>query len=179
MSITNRASPTTDAPTHTAYRFTVDDEQEIIGRLTLIVRGWRRSGGPRDEAADQDCLLRLGAHAIGCRVADLRDVEMEWMQDQVKAALRRTSVPELFNLMDLTAGLAEEKRKGIETAYAQAMAYVWGRQDAGESTKDTAYSLAFAAAFATRKHAYLTEQVWTMPNLHDAFVEWRESGIIS
>lgn len=78
--------------------------------------------------------------------------------------------------------LPEAQRRSIEYARGQACAYVWGRQDAGEAQHDTGYSLDFGEAFSTRKAAYivgLPGLSGMMPNLEDAFREWRVTGDIT
>lgn len=57
-------------------------------------------------------------------------------------------------------------------ARVSAMAYVWGRQDAGESARDTGYSDTFGRVYA------LTQRVtggYAMP-LQSAHHEWTETG---
>lgn len=69
----------------------------------------------------------------------------------------------------------------VEYARGQATAYVWGRQDAGESVKDTGYSVEFGEAYAERKRKYETPNngVGMMPNIQAAFEEWRDTGTIA
>lgn len=66
----------------------------------------------------------------------------------------------------------------VEIARAQAMAYVWGRQDAGESERDTGFSMAFAAAVAMVRELYETERTWCHRPLQDQFPEWRDTRMI-
>jgi hypothetical protein len=67
------------------------------------------------------------------------------------------------------------------SAHAQAMAYVWGRQDAGEGEKDTQVSQDFAAAFAERARAYAEGEsgVGFMPNLQSAWETWKRTGKVA
>jgi hypothetical protein len=74
--------------------------------------------------------------------------------------------------------LTTEQKTRIDTARAQATAYVWGRQDAGESTRDTGYSVDFGNAYSFRMRQYVTEEKFFMPNIQGAFVEWRDTGTI-
>jgi hypothetical protein len=69
--------------------------------------------------------------------------------------------------------------RDVELAAYQATGYVWGRQDAGESTKDTLRSIEFGRAYGARKRAYLEERAWFMPNIRDAFEEWTRTGTIA
>jgi hypothetical protein len=66
-----------------------------------------------------------------------------------------------------------------QIAHAQAAAYVWGRQDAGQNARDTGDSLAFAAAFEERRRAFDQGRSVFMPSLQSAFREWRETGEIA
>jgi hypothetical protein len=79
----------------------------------------------------------------------------------------------------MTATTMTSNELAAEIARAQATAYVWGRQDAGESGRDTGYSISFGEAYAARKRAYLTEQACFMPNIEAAFTEWRDTGRIA
>jgi hypothetical protein len=74
----------------------------------------------------------------------------------------------------MTAEQPDSRHKhALDIARAQAAAYVWGRQDAGESDRDTGYSIDFANWWAARKLAYLEQQAHFLPNLESAFLEWR------
>jgi hypothetical protein len=66
----------------------------------------------------------------------------------------------------------------IAEARAQAIGYVWGRQDMGEAG-DTIRSLAFGDAYAERKRAYLAEETCFMPNIRSAYGEWDQTGTIA
>jgi len=61
----------------------------------------------------------------------------------------------------------------IEIARAQATAYVWGRQDAGEAEKDTGFSLDFGRHYAELKRAYLEGKSGYLPNIQGAYESWR------
>lgn len=71
------------------------------------------------------------------------------------------------------------QRRAVEDATAQATAYVWGRQDAGESARDTGYSIDFGAAYGRRRHLYECQATGFMPNIASAFEQWRDTGTIS
>jgi hypothetical protein len=71
--------------------------------------------------------------------------------------------------------MTESRKHALDIARAQATAYVWGRQDAGESERDTGYSLDFGTAYVERKRAYLEGETGFMPNIETAFLEWRNS----
>jgi hypothetical protein len=66
-----------------------------------------------------------------------------------------------------------------QIAHAQAAAYVWGRQDAGQSSRDTGDSLAFAEAYEQRRRDFGQGRSAFMPSLQSAFQEWRETGEIA
>jgi hypothetical protein len=68
----------------------------------------------------------------------------------------------------------EQHKHQLDIARAQGSAYVWGRQDAGESPRDTGYSIDFANWYADRKRAYLEEQTGFLPSLQDCYAEWQE-----
>lgn len=70
------------------------------------------------------------------------------------------------------------QRHQVETSYQQALAYVWGRQDAGEGECDTTVSERFAEAFAQAKFNFVTEKHYCMTNLRDAYESWTRTGKI-
>ena len=80
---------------------------------------------------------------------------------------------------DLTDPITRRMEIAVEVARAQAAAYVWGRQDAGESGRDTGYPIAFGEAFTKRKRAYLEEKTCLLPNIERAFTKWRDTGSIA
>lgn len=75
--------------TATAYRLTSEDEQTIRARLAATVADWRSAGGAArpENAAQLGTLTRVGAHAIGCSLYDLRDSEVAWIETTARAAL--------------------------------------------------------------------------------------------
>lgn len=64
------------------------------------------------------------------------------------------------------------KARRAETHRLQGMAYVWGRQDAGESTRDSGFSHTFGAAYALAD--YVTNGY--AGNLQGAHHEWHDTG---
>lgn len=65
-----------------------------------------------------------------------------------------------------------EKDLQVEIARAQATAYVWGRQDAGESNRDTGFSLDFGRYYADLKRDYLEGKPGHLPNIQGAYEKW-------
>lgn len=70
------------------------------------------------------------------------------------------------------------RNRQVEQAEAQAIGYVWGRQDMGEPG-DTARSIEFGRAYAARKRAFLMQETYFLPNIRDAYEEWARTGAIS
>jgi len=66
-----------------------------------------------------------------------------------------------------------------DEARAMGMAYVWGRQDAGESERDTGFSIHFGEAYALRAEAYNTERTWSMIPLQSAWDEWQATKCLT
>lgn len=64
------------------------------------------------------------------------------------------------------------RARHAEMSRAQAMAYVWGRQDAGESARDTGYSGVFGAVYAVAD--YITNGY--ADSIQSAYHEWHETG---
>ena len=89
------------------YRLTAADESAVTARVREAVTLWASPGsagsaGGRSlvqvTAADRLALQRIGAHAIGCGFADLRDVELDWIEETVllvAADVLAMSVPEV------------------------------------------------------------------------------------
>lgn len=67
----------------------------------------------------------------------------------------------------------------VDIARAQATAYVWGRQDAGESLRDTGYSIDFGEAYAEHVRQYNEGKIGMRMNIQSAFNNWRQFGEIS
>jgi hypothetical protein len=70
-------------------------------------------------------------------------------------------------------------RATVDTLYGQAMAYVWGRQDAGEGTRDTGDSQQFADAYGRHAAAYALGMIGMRSPIQEAFLIWRDGGTIS
>lgn len=66
----------------------------------------------------------------------------------------------------------------VTIAHAQAIGYVWGRQDAGEDPGDTGYSLAFGKAVALVASLFESEAIYTKRPLQDTFPLWRDTRMI-
>jgi hypothetical protein len=64
------------------------------------------------------------------------------------------------------------RARHAEMARGQAMAYIWGRQDAGESARDTGYSGVFGAVYAVAD--YLTNGY--ADSIQSAYHEWHATG---
>jgi hypothetical protein len=63
------------------YRLTEADEATVLAALNEKVADWsNRRSGPFDRATAMVALTRIGAHAIGCSLHDLRDVEIDWVE---------------------------------------------------------------------------------------------------
>lgn len=69
------------------------------------------------------------------------------------------------------------ERRTVECARMQAIAYVRGRQDAGDA--HTGDSGDFGMAYAARQSQHFAEAWRTMPDIGSAFLEWRKTGEIS
>jgi hypothetical protein len=69
--------------------------------------------------------------------------------------------------------LSDSQRKRVEYAGGQAMAYVWGRQDAlGTGARDTGWSTDFAHVYMMHDARYVTEQVGYRRNIQAAYDRW-------
>ena len=74
------------------------------------------------------------------------------------------------------AGMAENRSNAVLVCRAQAISYVWGRQDAGESEHDTQVSIAFADAYGLHALEYETGRSGHRRMLRDAYARWVETG---
>lgn len=70
------------------YRLTVDDEQRAMVRIGEAVHA--------DGCREPETLQRLGAHAIGCTLHDLRVIERAWLADVTAWYLDTCSQPCTF-----------------------------------------------------------------------------------
>lgn len=57
-----------------------------------------------------------------------------------------------------------------------ATGYVWGRQDAGDGSRDTSASWFFSRAYSIRNEAYRSEGAFSMIPVSDAWQEWVNDG---
>ena len=71
---------------------------------------------------------------------------------------------------------AEDLDRKVELARAQAAAYVWGRQDAGESAKDTGYSIDFGNHWAEVTLAFYTGETGSKPSMELGYRAWRSAN---
>lgn len=59
----------------------------------------------------------------------------------------------------------------------KAMTYVWGRQDAGESERDTDVAIAFGAAYGRHAYRYRIGDHHCMNNIAWAYDAWRTGDL--
>ena len=76
---------------------------------------------------------------------------------------------------------AEEREAALQglIAHGAAMAYVWGRQDAGEGERDTEASQQFADEYAGIVYAYKIGDRGTGGNLRHDYERWEATGRIT
>ncbi len=70
--------------------------------------------------------------------------------------------------------LTAEKRGNAELLHAQAVAYVWGFQDAGGEDHDTARSSLFGNAYGLVAARFEAEEIHFRPPITDAWRSWQE-----
>lgn len=66
----------------TAYRLTQDDEHAVRFAIRRTIANWHPIP-LRLKVEHVETLKRLAAHAIGCSLADLRDVELAWIDSEI------------------------------------------------------------------------------------------------
>ena len=74
--------------------------------------------------------------------------------------------------MTTTKELTTRELGIVEQARYQAVGYAWGLQDMGEHG-DTLFALAFGDAYAAAKREFIAEQRYMLPNIRDAYIQWR------
>jgi hypothetical protein len=74
----------------------------------------------------------------------------------------------------LRATLSPAYRADVDFSHGQGVAYVWGRQDAGESPKDTGESTEFGNAYGLHAARYAAQLISFRRNIRDAFERWRD-----
>lgn len=87
-------------------------------------------------------------------------------------------VPTFTELQAIKERLYPSRRSVVEFSEAQAMAYVWGRQDAGESGKDTGESIEFGRAYAMHEARYQADMIGCRHSIRDAFERWSKGQSI-
>lgn len=76
-------------------------------------------------------------------------------------------------LNDAKESLSKRAQLEVEMLQAQATAYVWGRQDAGEDPNDTGYSIDFGRTYAMHSCWHESGQLCYRRNIQDAFLRFR------
>ncbi len=61
----------------TDYRLTESDEERARAAIVQTLAKW---AGHR---TDRETLRRIAAHSIGCPLDDLRDVEVQWIDNEI------------------------------------------------------------------------------------------------
>jgi hypothetical protein len=90
-----------------------------------------------------------------------------WKREQELASRYRALLAEL---KDTYPG----KVTDVEHLYGQAMAYVWGRQDAlGQGAKDTGWSMEFAAVYGAHAAEYELGRTGMRDNIQAVYDRWR------
>jgi hypothetical protein len=84
---------------------------------------------------------------------------------------------QIFGIRDLVQDLNPRLHLRLAEAHAQAIGYVWGRQDQG-LPGDTADALTFGRIYAEHVHAYMTEKRFNQLNIRDAFESFSRDGVI-
>ncbi len=72
------------------FRLTDSDTERVVAAIRHHVIAWEAAGS-NARWGDVLTLQRLGAHAIGCSLHDLRDIEVKWIEAQaiIVAGLKR------------------------------------------------------------------------------------------
>ena len=68
------------------YRLTEGDEQMMRDRMAEVVAEWDSQSPVHRHTlggTDRESLRRIAAHAIGCSLDDLRDVEVQWINNEI------------------------------------------------------------------------------------------------
>lgn len=81
-------------------------------------------------------------------------------------------VPTWTELEAAKSLLGPTGRETVTILESQAVSYVWGRQDAGESARDTGYSIEFGRAYGMHAARYEAQKVCYRNNIQTAFERW-------
>lgn len=81
---------------------------------------------------------------------------------------------------DAFARVPERERGTVDRLCSQAVAYVWGFQDAGGEVKDTNRSTEFGYAYGivAAKFAWMRNGLGSRPPIQDAWKSWQNYGEI-
>ena len=66
---------------HDGCRLTEYDKDRVAAAINRTLREWAENGNPRIDGGVM--LRRIAAHAIGCSLYDLRDVEIQWIDNEI------------------------------------------------------------------------------------------------
>lgn len=75
--------------------------------------------------------------------------------------------------------LAPTRREDVNRAKAQAIAYVWGIQDATREQCDTEESISFGDAYGWHALEFAEERSCSQLNIRDAYRAWKVTGVIA
>jgi hypothetical protein len=75
--------------------------------------------------------------------------------------------------------LSESDARTVDFLRGQAVSYVWGRQDAGESGRDTAYSNMFGYAYGIQAARFVLGEIGTRTTIENAFLSFRNYGAVA
>lgn len=76
------------------------------------------------------------------------------------------------------ADVPESRMRTVTVLEAQALAYVWGFQDAGGEVKDSSRATEFAWAYGIIAAHYESGKASSRPPIQDAWRSWNEFGEI-
>jgi hypothetical protein len=79
-------------------------------------------------------------------------------------------------LAGLVARLPAYQRRDVDQLHGQAIAYVWGWQDAGGAPKDTQVSTEFGYAYGIHAARFAVGVVSFRPSIQDAYQRWIQTG---
>lgn len=89
-----------------------------------------------------------------------------------------TNVPSLFTQFhEALMATPEDLRRGVDRLQAQAVAYVWGWQDAGGARKETDVSIDFGYAYGIVAAMHAQDKA-NRPDIASAWVSYQECGEI-
>ena len=107
---------TAAAPDHSAFRLSPEDEAKARSAMAAHAAALPADWSSQAKLAQTEQAQRIGAHAFGCGLRDLRESEISWLATEARRAL--LGIPALEAAIERARARCEEGIGGAELELA-------------------------------------------------------------